>query len=87
MSDSDIGGEFGCWHLNTDSKCNRPYLPSGVDQSRALWTRIFTRFPSEPMNQWFRSDLNPNLLTLNPELLNGYYLSDSQSSSAFSGQH
>ena len=41
--------EFGCWHLtpetwnlNTAGKRCHPYHPSGVDQSRALWTRIFT---------------------------------------------
>ncbi len=30
-------------HLNTAGKRCHPYHPCGVDQSRALWTRIFTR--------------------------------------------
>jgi len=29
-------------HLNTAGKGTHPYHPSGVNQSRALWTRIFT---------------------------------------------
>ena len=52
MSDSDPAVDFGCWHLtpetwhqDTAGKCNHPYQPSGVDQSRALWTRIFTPMP------------------------------------------
>jgi hypothetical protein len=47
MSDSDAARRIRLLtpdtrHLNTAGKRNHPYYPYGVDQSRTLWTRIFT---------------------------------------------
>ena len=48
MSDFGIAGRFQLLkpdtrNLNTAGKRNHPYDPFGVDQNRALWTRIFTQ--------------------------------------------
>jgi hypothetical protein len=47
MSDSDTARRLRLLtpdtrHLNTAGKRYHPFHPSGVDQSWALWTRIFT---------------------------------------------
>jgi hypothetical protein len=41
--------------------------------STSLYRFIFIRSPSETMNQWFRSDINPALQTLNPERLSNNF--------------